>query len=215
MVELAIYAFLAAFIFFRLYNSLGKTSEIKPTNHSQPISIVVEDNIQGYDDNDTDDVESMIENCNEDDISTINYIKKKDREFSLKHFMDGSIKAFEIIIKAFNEGNTNILSLLLDNNLYNSFLEEIETRKRLGQYYEDIIVSITYHKVTKLKLLENIAYITVKFITEQINFVKDNNGNIINGSTSKINKIEDTWTFRKDITLLTNKKWYLTSTQPA
>ncbi|WDM85246.1 Tim44/TimA family putative adaptor protein [Ehrlichia sp. JZT12] len=212
MVELAIYAFLAAFIFFRLYNSLGKTSELQPSHHSQPISIVMEDNIQGYDDNDT-DIESIIENCSENEISIINYIKKKDKEFSLKHFMDGSMKAFEIIIKAFNEGNAHILSMLLDNNLYNSFLEEIENRRTLGQHYEDVIVSITYQKITKLKLLENTAYITVKFITEQINFVKDNNGNIIHGNTSKINKIEDTWTFKKDITLLSNKKWYLTSIQ--
>ncbi|MGN7618715.1 MAG: Tim44/TimA family putative adaptor protein [Ehrlichia sp.] len=209
MVELAIYAFLAAFIFFRLYNSFGKTSELQPSNHVQPISVAVEDNTQGHDDN---DIESIIENCSKDEISIINYIKKKDKEFSLKHFMNGSMKAFEIIIKAFNEGNTRTLSMLLDKNLYNSFLEGIENRKTLGQYHEDIIVSITHHKITKLELSGNTAYITVKFISEQINFVKDNNGNIVHGSTSKINKIEDTWTFRRDITVV-NKKWYLSTIQ--
>ena len=210
MVELAIYAFLAAFIFFRLYNSLGKTSGLQTSNHSQTISIVMED-IQEYDDTDI-DIESVMEACSENDKLAINHIKKKDKEFLLKHFMDGSVKAFEIIIKAFNEGNAHILSMLLDTNLYNSFVKEIENRKALGQTYKDIIVSITSHKITKLDLSGNIAYITVKFITEQINFVKDNDDNILQGSTSKINKIEDIWTFRKDITL-SNKKWYLSVIQ--
>ncbi|WP_395877970.1 Tim44/TimA family putative adaptor protein [Ehrlichia muris] len=210
MVELAIYAFLAAFIFFRLYNSLGKTSGLQTTNHSQTISIIMEDT-QKYDDADI-DIESVMEACNENDKSIINYIKKKDSEFSLKHFVDGSVKAFEIIIKAFNEGNAHILSMLLDTNLYNSFVEEIENRKALGQLYKDIIVSIISHKITKLDLSGNIAYITVKFITEQINFVKDSDDNILQGSTSKINKIEDTWTFKKDTTL-SNKKWYLSAIQ--
>ncbi|AHX04831.1 Tim44/TimA family putative adaptor protein [Ehrlichia japonica] len=210
MVELAIYAFLAAFIFFRLYNSLGKMSGLQTSNTSQTISIVMED-IQEYDDTDI-DIESVMEACSENDKSTINHIKKKDKEFSLKHFMDGSVKAFEIIIKAFNEGNVHILSMLLDTNLYNSFVEEIENRKALGQLYKDIIVSITSHKITKLDLSGNTAYITVKFISEQINFVKDSNDNVLQGSTSKINKIEDTWTFRKDTTL-SNKKWYLSAIQ--
>ncbi|AAZ68809.1 Tim44/TimA family putative adaptor protein [Ehrlichia canis] len=210
MVELAIYALLAAFIFFRLYNSLGKTSGLQPNNHSQAISIVVEDT-QEYDDAEI-EIESVMDTCNKDEKSIINQIKKKDKEFSLKHFMDGSIKAFEIIIKAFNEGNVHILSMLLDTNLYNSFSEEIENRKKLNHVYEDIIVSVTSHKIIKLDLSGNIAYITVKFITEQINFVKDKDDNVIQGSTSKINKIEDVWTFRKDITL-SNKKWYLNAIQ--
>ncbi|ABD45207.1 tim44-like domain protein [Ehrlichia chaffeensis str. Heartland] len=210
MVELAIYAFLAAFIFFRLYHSLGKTSGLQSNSHSQTISIIMEDT-QEHDTADI-DIDSVMEICNENDKSIINHIKKKDKEFSLRHFMDGSIKAFEIIIKAFNEGNIHILSMLLDTNLYNSFVEEIENRKALGQLYEDIIVSITSHKITKLSLSGNIAYITVKFISEQINFVKDKDDNILQGSTSKINKIEDTWTFRKDTTL-SNKKWYLSTIQ--
>ena len=153
-----------------------------------------------------------MESCNDNDKSSINTIKRKDRD-SLKHFMDGSMKAFDIIIKAFNEGNTQILLSLLDKDLYNSFLEEIEHRKKLGQVYEDVIVSIVYHKIIKLNLSGNIAYITVKFITEQINLVKDQEGNILQGNTSKINKIEDIWTFKKDMSLITSKKWYLTSIQ--
>ncbi|RZB12807.1 Tim44 domain-containing protein [Ehrlichia minasensis] len=210
MVELAIYALLAAFIFFRLYNSLGKTSGLQPNNYSQTISMVVEDT-QEYDDVEV-EIESVMDTCDKNEKSIINQIKKKDKEFSLKHFMNGSIKAFEIIIKAFNEGNVHILSMLLDANLYNSFSEEIENRKKLNHVYEDIIVSVISHKIIKLDLSGNIAYITVKFITEQINFVKDKDDNIIQGSTSKINKIEDVWTFRKDITL-SNKKWYLNAIQ--
>ncbi|CAH58476.1 Tim44/TimA family putative adaptor protein [Ehrlichia ruminantium] len=212
MVELAIYAFVAAFIFFRLYNSLGRTSGLQPNNHSQPVSILIqEDNNHDYTDI---DIESVMESCDDNDKSIMSTIKRKDREFSLKYFMDGSMKAFDIIIKAFNEGNTQILCSLLDKDLYNSFLTEIEYRKNLGQVYEDVIVSIIHHKITKLKLSGNIAHITVKFISEQINFVKDQEGNILQGSTSKINKIEDVWTFKKDMSLLTSKKWYLSSIQP-
>ncbi|QGR02811.1 Tim44 domain-containing protein [Ehrlichia ruminantium] len=209
MVELAIYAFVAAFIFFRLYNSLGRTSGLQPNNHVQPVSILIqEDHSHDYTDI---DIESIMESCSDNDKSIINTIKRKDREFSLKYFMDGSMKAFDIIIKALNEENTQVLSSLLDKNVYNSFLEEIEYRKQVGHIHEDVIVSVVYHKIIKLDISGNIVYITLKFISEQINFVKDQEGNILQGSTSKINKIEDIWTFRKDISLLTSKKWYLSS----
>ncbi|KJV69200.1 Tim44/TimA family putative adaptor protein [Candidatus Neoehrlichia procyonis] len=207
MVELAIYAFLAAFIFFRLYSSAGKIStssfhktHLNPQKEQYNIEIIREDIA----------LESIMEGNIKDAQPIIETIKKKNKEFTLQNFMDGAAAAFELIIKAYNQENSDVLSTLLDSNLYNIFTQEIQNRKNLGNVHEDVIISVISQKIVDINLIHNTAYIAVKFITEQINLIKDINGNIISGSTSKINKVEDIWQFKKDITSLSTK-WYLTS----
>ncbi|MGN7679049.1 MAG: Tim44/TimA family putative adaptor protein [Anaplasma sp.] len=214
MVELAIYAFVAAFIFFRLYSSLGKASSVSfQSSCIQPENIG--DELAESDANsESPDVpiDSVIEGEFVGQASSIlAAIKERCRDFSIRHFMEGSAAAFELIVKALNEGNTGLLSSLLNSRMYESFVKEIERRKDAGHVHEDVVVAITSQKITAAELVGNLATITVRFITEQINVVRNTAGEIVEGSVSKINVIEDTWKFEKDVTA-TARRWYLAST---
>ncbi|WP_395463284.1 Tim44/TimA family putative adaptor protein [Wolbachia endosymbiont of Cantharis cryptica] len=202
MIELVIYALLAAFVFSRLYNSLGKSTNLnlkKLTNvldRSQSREDVVE-NIEDY-----------IDSNNKNSIkATYEQILQKNKDFSIFHFMEGASIAFELIIKCFNQGNLSQLKSLLDKDLYNNFAEKIKHRKEV---HESIIVSIISQKVLEIKLVKNVVFIAVHFLSEQINFVKNDKGDITSGSTSTINKIEDVWQFKKSVTS-SNPSWLLVS----
>ncbi|MCU7611752.1 Tim44/TimA family putative adaptor protein [Anaplasma capra] len=215
MVELAIYAFVAAFIFFRLYSSLGKASSVS----LQPSAIYPE---QVVDEQSASDgsiasqdtlVSSVVEESEHSDqvLGTLGTIKERSRDFSVKHFMEGSAAAFEAIVKALNKGNAELLSSLLNKSMYSSFVREMERRKSAGRVHEDVVVSVTSQKITNAELKGNLAAITVRFLTEQINVIRDTEGNVVDGSVSKISVIEDTWRFERDITTA-GRKWYLAST---
>ncbi|KDB19409.1 Tim44/TimA family putative adaptor protein [Wolbachia endosymbiont of Glossina morsitans morsitans] len=191
MIELVIYALLAAFIFSRLYNSLGRSANLNLKKLTNVLDVSrsredVVENIEGY-----------IDSNDENSIKvTYKQILKKNKDFSISHFIEGSSIAFELIIKCFNQGNLSQLKPLLDKDLYDNFAEKIKHRKEV---HESIIVSIVSQKILEIKLVKNAVFIAVYFLSEQINFVKNNEGDIISGSTSTINKVEDVWQFKKNV----------------
>ena len=202
MIELVIYALLAAFIFSRLYNSLGRSANLNLKNLTSVLDVSrsredVVENIEGYiDSNDENSIKATYEQ-----------VLKKNKDFSISHFIEGSNIAFELIIKYFNQGNLSQLKSLLDKDLYNNFVEKIKHRKEV---YESIIVSVVSQKILEIKLVKNVVFIAVYFLSEQINFVKNNKGGIISGSTSTINKVEDVWQFKKNVNS-SDPSWLLVS----
>ncbi|MGL9732571.1 MAG: Tim44/TimA family putative adaptor protein [Wolbachia sp.] len=202
MIELVIYALLAAFVFSRLYNSLGKSTNLNLKRLTNALDI------SQSKENVVENIENYIDSNNKNLIkATYEQILQKSKDFSVSHFMEGSCIAFELIIKYFNQGNLSQLKPLLDKDLYNNFAEKIKYRKKIQ---ESVIVSIVSQKILEIKLVKNIVFIVVYFLSEQINFVKNEKGNIISGSTSTINKVEDVWQFKKNITS-SNPSWLLIS----
>lgn len=203
MIELVIYTLLAAFIFSRLYNSLGRSANLNLKKLTSVLDVSrskedVVENIEGY-----------IDSNDENSIKvTYEQILKKNKDFSISHFIEGSSIAFELIIKYFNQGNLFQLKSLLDKDLYNNFVEKIKHRKEV---HESIIVSIVSQKILEIKLVKNTVFIAVYFLSEQINFVKNNEGDIISGSTSTINKVGDVWQFKKNVNS-SDPSWLLVST---
>ncbi|UIP91249.1 Tim44/TimA family putative adaptor protein [Wolbachia pipientis] len=191
MIELVIYALLAAFIFSRLYNSLGRSASLnlKKLTGVLDVSQSKEDVVENIEDYIYSNDKSSIE-------ATYEQILQKNKEFSISNFIEGSSIAFELIIKYFNQGNLPQLKSLLDKDLYNSFVDKIKHRK---ETHESIIVSIISQKILEIKLVKNVIFIAVYFLSEQINFVKNNEGKITSGSMSTINKVEDVWQFKKNI----------------
>lgn len=202
MIELVIYTLLAAFIFSRLYNSLGRSANLNLKKLTSVLDVSrskedVVENIEGY-----------IDSNDENSIKvTYEQILKKNKDFSISHFIEGSSTAFELIIKYFNQGNLSQLKPLLDKDLYDNFAEKIKHRKEV---HESIIVSIVSQKILEIKLVKNTVFIAVYFLSEQINFVKNNEGDIISGSTSTINKVEDVWQFKKNVNS-SDPSWLLVS----
>ena len=56
------------------------------------------------------------------------------------------------------------------------------------------------------------ALVTVRFVTEQINVVRNAEGQIADGNPNEVQRVVDLWTFRRD-TRSGDPNWALTKTE--
>lgn len=133
--------------------------------------------------------------------------------FEEKNFLSGAKKAFEIILTAFSKADLETLEMLVNKTIYNKFKDIIEKRKEEGITAELDFIGFDKAEIVDAKISKNnVAKITVEFISQQVNLLKDKEEKIIEGDDQYIQTITDKWTFEKAITS-TNPNWILVSTK--
>lgn len=207
-IDIIILAVIAGLVLFKLYNVLGKTdNDFNNPLHNQKLKDVTNNNYQG-----SKNEKNINYNLLKNHIAEILLIlKQKDKYFDEQYFIDGARKAFLIIIEAFAKGDETTLKNLLDDNVYNSFINEIKNRKKDNTILEKSIISIISSDFYDAKLDKDIAKITVKFVSEQVNVIKNTQGVIIHGNPEHTDIITDIWVFSKDINQNT-PTWQLIAT---
>ena len=146
--------------------------------------------------NDTFSEDSSIEEVNRDkDKVNIKDMFGNYADFVPHDFLDKSKKAFEIIFEAYAEGDKRTLKDLLAPKLCNAFSMAIDDRNLSGEKLEGILVRFISADITDVSANDEDVFVTVKFITEQSNVLKDRNGMIIEGNSDFVENRTDTWIF--------------------
>lgn len=145
---------------------------------------------------------------------SVREIRKLDPGFTLRKFLSGANIAFEMVLESFAKGKKSILKGVASPSIYRVFSEEIDRRKKGDEHPETTLVSIKSSEVTDAQLKRKKARLTVRFLTEQINLVRNAAGEIIEGDPSNIEEVEDIWTFERDVTS-PDPNWTLVATQGA
>ncbi len=212
--DIIFFALLAAYILSRLRNVLGhddgtRISQGNPFIQSKvkeqaAKTVASPDKKKGLDRGELapTNIEKVYEEpkiTDENLLKEIEKIKAKDASFSLGHFLDGAQTAFEMVMEAYSNGDKETLKNLFDKKIYQNFEKEIDRREKAGEVFKSMLVEIISSKVKKISLEGNTEKITVKFKTEQINFVKNAEGKVIDGDASAVEIVEDTWTFARDV----------------
>jgi len=122
-------------------------------------------------------------------------------------FLQGAKLAFHMISSAFAKGKKKELKIMLAPQVYDVFLKEIETRENNKQVLDFSLICVNSAKI--LKKAEAAKEVTVQFISEQINILKDANGKPIEGDPMNVSVMQDTWTFRKK----KNDTWIVCATR--
>lgn len=177
----------------RIFDIIIKEAEKK--NNTQPISSA--ENLEAVSGNlsETDKILTDIPNFNKD------------------KFLDGAKRAFEIIINAFSKGDVSTLEMLVSKNLIKKFQEIINQRQADGVTAETDFIGFNSAEITAAKITKNdLAKITVKFISEQVNILKNKDNEVIEGDEQYIQNITDIWTFERNLTS-TSPNWLLASTK--
>lgn len=154
------------------------------------------------------DTEISDENMSETDkvLSTI-------PNFDKNNFLSGAKRAFEIIVEAFAKGDIATLEKLVNKNLLKKFQEVIEDRQAQGVTAEADFIGFNKAEIIKAKIGKNhVAKIIVEFVSEQVNLLKNKQGDVIEGDDKFIQNITDVWTFERALTS-TNPNWLLVSTK--
>ena len=149
----------------------------------------------------------------EEELSEIDKVLAKIPGFNREKFLTGAERAFEIIISAFSKGDVETLEMLVSKSLLKKFQEIIEKRKDEGITSETDFIGFDDVEITNAKISKSeVAKITVRFVSEQVNILKNKDGEVIEGDENFIQNITDSWTFERALTS-TNPNWLLVSTK--
>ncbi len=143
--------------------------------------------------------------------AALEQIRRADHEFSPRRFAQGAQAAFEMVVSAFAKGDTPTLRPLLGDDVYDEFAAAIRERMAEGHVQETTIVALDEAEIISAEMRASTARVTVKFVSQQINVVRDKEGEEVGGDSSLIERVTDIWTFARN-TRSTDPNWALIET---
>ena len=212
-IDILIFAAIALFLIFRLRSILGNRDGFE---QKRPHQSAFDANAPTENDNSA--PKKIIPlRANNDTGQQINgqgleVVRQADPSFKDDEFMQGAASAFGLILQAFAEGDLATLRRLLAFELYEEFATSIHTRNKDGDQLAITVHSIDDVQLTHATVKDNIASVTVKFVSQQSRVVKDKAGEIIEDETEDQTTITDIWIFERD-TQLNDPNWKLVETQ--
>ena len=141
-------------------------------------------------------------------------LEKKEKtplSFNEEDFLMGAKMAFHAVVDAFACGNKEALKPLLSKKVYDAFVSDIEERQKKEEKMEFSLIAIDSSKVLQKSSEQQPTTVTVEFISEQMNVLKDKEGVVLEGDPILITKVLDVWTFEKEGKGRSN--WIVTATK--
>lgn len=139
-------------------------------------------------------------------------IRAADSGFEPIGFTAGARAAFTAIVEAFARGDTAALRPLLDGATYASFEAAIRGRAERKEKAETTLIGFEASDIAAAEMQDTQATVTVRFVSEQINVVRNVESQIVDGNPNEVQKVVDLWTFRRD-TKSSDPNWQLIKTE--
>lgn len=138
-------------------------------------------------------------------------VRITDPSFDPKEFLEGSRVAFEMILNAYAAGDLKTLKMLLSAEVYGGFAQAIEDRASKDHTLQETLVGINAADLMEAYMDDRDVTLTVKFMSEQISALMDEDGTVIEGDPTKVVSATDFWTFSRS-TKSRNPNWTLVGT---
>ena len=142
----------------------------------------------------------------------ISQVQKYDATFDEEDFLVGAHVAFEIILTAFASADMDELKPLVSDEVYGNFAKAIQDREQAGHVMEDTLVGINKSEMVEAYMEDDNAFITIKFVSEQVNAIRDENGDVVEGDANVVLTVTDFWTFARNTTVV-DPNWLLVATR--
>ena len=139
-------------------------------------------------------------------------IRIADNNFDPDQFAQGAKAAFEMIVTSYASGDRETLRPLLSDEVYENFGRAIDERAADKHTLETTLVAVRSSDILEASMDGRVAFLTVKFVTEQINVTRDDKGEVVDGDTSHVATVTDIWTFARN-TRSRNPNWTLVATE--
>lgn len=143
--------------------------------------------------------------------AALTQIRLADPSFDPSRFADGARAAFEMIVTAFAQGDTATLRPLLADDVYENFAAAIKGRQDAKQTLETTLIGIKSADVVEARMEGRTAYVTVKFVSEQVNVTRNAAGEVVDGDANRVAAVTDIWTFARN-TRASDPNWALVQT---
>lgn len=133
--------------------------------------------------------------------------------FNKANFLTGAKKAFQVITEAFNKADTETLKMLVSPSILKKMQAVIKQRQDEAIAAETDFICFDKADIVKAKVdNKNNALVSVEFVSEQVNVLRDKDNKIIEGDENYIQTITDVWTFERALDAKT-LNWVLVSTK--
>lgn len=113
---------------------------------------------------------------------------------------------FSRIVQGFTTGNLDKIKTLISPKVLTAFKNAIENRHAKNQHMDFTLVDF---KNVKLIKTDSDKIRQVAFTTEQINLLKDKDGNVISGDPMYVTTVNEIWTFEQQ----SDNSWVLSATK--
>lgn len=195
-IDIILLAMVAGFLILRLRSTLGRRTghEQGQENFSSKkvVSLSKSDQTNVFDDEN--------QSLSENKINTgLNEILEHEPNFDMDEFKEGALKAFEMIINAFAKKDMDSLSSLLSDQVLLGFKKAIKEYEDAGEVLETEIVKVNLPEILQVNVSDSVATISVRFESDQINLIKSEDGDVIEGDPNQIESSVDEWTFQKNL----------------
>ena len=219
--DLLIFAIFAAILVFRLRSVLGRRTgnERPPTERNArrgghrpaPAADNANDeNVVALPDREPDD--AFVEQAEGALGENLRKIRSADSSFNSEKFIEGSREAFEMIVTSFAAGDRETLRPLLSDEVYENFAGAIVERADKGHTMEMTLVGIRSSEIIEASMDSRVAFVTVKFVSEQIEVTRDSSGEVTEGDPTRVTPVTDIWTFARN-TRSRDPNWTLVATE--
>jgi predicted lipid-binding transport protein (Tim44 family) len=129
-----------------------------------------------------------------------------------EQFLHGATVAFYSIVEAYATGDIETLRNLLAGPLLETFEEAVHKRERTKKTLQVDIARVVTAEIVDDREEKGIAYVTVKFVSEQCLVTRNSRGKILEGDPDQYITVTDIWTFSHPLKS-TNPNWTLVATQ--
>ncbi|MEH6520579.1 Tim44/TimA family putative adaptor protein [Sulfitobacter sp.] len=212
LIQLLVLAAIAVFLILRLKNVLGTREgfekpplPVQQAKRSGPTFEVIEGGP------DLDITDHFDEGTSE--AVALTKMKRIEPSFNVTEFLAGGRGAYEMIVMGFEQGELDEIKPFLSDDVYESFVDGIAAREDLGLTIEANFIGVremTLENVT-LDPDTNEAELTLRFVAELTQAVRNKEGEIVEGSITDAKKQKDTWVFAR-IMGSDDPNWFLVST---
>lgn len=215
-IEIVIFAMIAAFLVYRLRSVLGRRNgeeRQRPNPFTPPpaTGAARPDNVVSMPGRDR----TQAQPSPDEPMSlaaSLAHIRSADPSFDEKQFLQGASMAFQMVVEAFAHGDTATLRPLLADDVYDSFSRAIRDRQKAGETLETRIERVRDADVIEARLDGRTAFVTVKFVSDQMNVTRDAQGTVVDGDPNEVIEVTDIWTFARN-TRSNNPNWSLVETR--
>lgn len=141
----------------------------------------------------------ILSNATEELTDTLQQIAQMFKEvgFTAAGFINSSKKVYEMTIGSYADGDLEGLQELVSPEVYTVLAQKIENRKQLNHTLHNSIIRIKEAKFYRATIESNRAILGVAFLSEQINFVENEQHEVIKGNKNDIVSLADYWLFSK------------------
>lgn len=213
MIQLLVLAGVAIFLFIKLRSVLGTRDGFEkpplPLDDAKPRAKRDFEVIEGGPDR---DITDLVPDGSPAAVALM-AMKKAESGFSVGTFLQGARGAYEMILMAFDKGDLASIKPFLAPDVFDTFSEAVAQREKDGLRIESTFIGLremVLHEAT-FDVASREADISVRFLGEMTSLVRNNAGEVVEGSPTAVKKQRDIWTFSRRMGV-DDPNWHLSAT---